>query len=429
MPYFNDLAKKFETLHNWLDVRKEQGADMKPVAKEIECFLQEQIKRMEGLQPPDKYDEPNSLRDIKRARAKGPRKLIYNLSNEELYNKMLGALLGRGAGCLLGIPIEGKDKAFIEAWAKKLGQPYPLAEYWKDWPGVHRTHGDEPIENFVLPIDHLGPDDDLVYTTLGLLILEERGINFTSQDVGDMWLKYLPRACTAEHIALENLKKGIKPPKTATKNNPFFEWIGADIRSDPWGYAAPGLPEKAAEYAYRDACVSHVKNGIYGEMFFSAAIATAFVESDMRKILQIAATEIPAKSRMAATVKQTIRWCEVDGDWSKTWDRFSKEYKGMHGVHTLNNVCLTIMALLYGKNDLEKTISYAVMGGYDTDCTGATAGSIVGAIIGAEKLPKKWVGCFNDTHTTYLINQGPYKISDLANRFCNVAGKVRSDFA
>ena len=40
-------------------------------------------------------------------------------------------------------------------------------------------------------------DDDIAYTQLGLLILEECGRNFSTADVGRMWLKYLPMACTA----------------------------------------------------------------------------------------------------------------------------------------------------------------------------------------------------------------------------------------
>lgn len=432
MPYFSKLHHELSLLTDWMDLRKEQGADVTQLEKDALKALKDLRKQAEEMKPAGgKYVEPIDYKDILEERPKGPRKLELNLSDEKLYDKMLGGWLGRGAGCVLGIPVEGRSRDYIRDYAKELEQPYPLAEYWKATPvGLNGQHYSEPNYVFLKDrIDHIGPDDDLAYSVLGLLIFEEKGIDFTMEDVGEMWLKYLPVACTAEHVALENLKKGMKPPKTATTDNPYYEWIGADIRSDPWGYCAPGLPEMAADYAYRDASVSHIMNGTYGEMFFSAAIAAAFAVDTPKEALEIALTEIPEISRMAETVKETIKWCEEDGDWEKTYERFAKKYEGMSGAHTLNNACLTVMGLLYGEGDFEKTISYTVMGGVDTDCTGATAGSIMGIILGAKNLPSKWVKPFGDRLTTYLINAGEFSISDIANRCCAVAKKVRAEKA
>ena len=150
----------------------------------------------------------------------------------------------------------------------------------------------------------------MTYTLLGLLILEDFGSEFTVEQVGKAWMKYLPMACTAEHVALENLKKGISAKVVGERNNPYTEWIGADIRSDPWGYAAPGWPEMAAELAWRDAYISHRRGGIYGEMYFSAAIAAAFAVDDPITACEIALTEIPRGSRMY----QGVRWALDQAD-------------------------------------------------------------------------------------------------------------------
>lgn len=54
--------------------------------------------------------------------------------------------------------------------------------------------------------------------------------------------------------------------------------VGADIRCDIFGHACPGRPERAAELAFRDAVLSHERNGVYGAIFFAATLAAAFVE-------------------------------------------------------------------------------------------------------------------------------------------------------
>ena len=64
-------------------------------------------------------------------------------------------------------------------------------------------------------------------------------------DVGAAWVKYLPTRPRPKVLRLKNLQAGVPPMQAAEVDNPFIHWIGADIRSDPWGYAAPGYPEKA----------------------------------------------------------------------------------------------------------------------------------------------------------------------------------------
>lgn len=136
-------------------------------------------------------------------------------------------------------------------------------------------------------------DDDTNYTVTGLSILKTYGTEFTPEDVGRYWLSNIPllSTCTAEGVAYRNMTCGINQPKSAVYLNHYREWIGAQIRADFFGYAGSGNPELSAEFAWRDACISHVKNGIYGEMWVSAMLASAPFLDDPVEVI---------KSRFAA---------------------------------------------------------------------------------------------------------------------------------
>lgn len=93
-----------------------------------------------------------------------------------------------------------------------------------------------------------------------------------------------------------------------------------------------------------------------------------------------------------------------------------------HPVHTVNNAAVTAAGLLYGDGDLGRTICLTVMGGLDTDCTGATAGSAVGAMLGASALPARWTEPLGDTIETYLRAEGGlFSVADVVLRFARLA--------
>ncbi|HQK22641.1 MAG TPA: ADP-ribosylglycohydrolase family protein, partial [Candidatus Latescibacteria bacterium] len=197
------------------------------------------------------------------------------------------------------------------------------------------------------------------------------------------------------------------------------EWIGAQIRADFWGYAAAGLPELAAEFAWRDAILSHTRNGVYGEMWMAATIAAAFAVNDVEQAIRIGLSEVPAECRLAKALNETLAWCNTDGALETTLDRIQEEFGHYHPVHTINNAALVVAGLMYGRASLGATICGAVTGGWDTDCNGASAGSVFGAMHGANGLPYEWVGCLNDTLHSALsgVNQGkPHRFTDLAQR-------------
>lgn len=236
-----------------------------------------------------------------------------------------------------------------------------------------------------------------------------------------MWRKYLPMAYTAEEVTLRHLREGLPPELAGHTDNPYREWIGADIRSDPWGYAAAGNPELAAEWAYRDATLSHRWNGVYGAMYFAAAIAAAFTVDHPRDALEIALGEIPAECAMA----ETVRWALDQGKGVRHYREARAAVEARFGemscVHTLNNAALTIFGLLIGGRDFTRVIGETVAMGMDNDCTAATAGSIAGAVIGIENIPEQWTRNFDDVVYSYLNGVERFSIQDLTHRFLRFA--------
>lgn len=419
--------------------RSEEGCDVAAVRTEWErvkdlpaaesaAVVEALWTVVESLPAAGEAAEPSDLESLRALRPDGPRELPLDLSEAELLDRTLGALLGRIAGCQLGKPVEGWLKAHIDAYLAACGED-EIRDYLPDLDPspaeLPRTIGYPACCRGRL--NGAERDDDQDYTLLGLILLERWGAEVSTARVADSWQELLPyhKTYTAERVAYRNLINGLRPPACATYRNPYREWIGAQIRCDGWAYASPGRLQQAAELAYRDAAVSHVKNGIYGEMYFAAAIAAAFATGDVRQALELGLTEIPSDSRMTRCVRDVLRWHGEEPTWRGCWERINAAYGHYHGVHTLNNAALVLLGLLYGEGDLSATVGIAVHGGWDTDCNGATAGSLLGAAIGARNLPEHFVAPLRDTMRSALFGYAESSISELAQRAVALGRRVR----
>jgi len=376
------------------------------------------------------YDEPSYIDEIKKKRPK-ERIALPKVSDKSLLcERINGAWLGRCIGCLLGKPVEGWPKEKIESYLKATGS-YPLQDYFPYPPdGINKEKLDLTKElakdtiNRKMSrttkdnIKYMARDDDLDYTILNLKLVEENGLEFTTEDVAQEWLSNLPyqMVYTAERQAYANLVRGLKPPATAMYRNPFREWIGAQIRADIFGYLTPGNPDLASSLAYKDASLSHTKNGIYGEMFVAAAISAALVSDDLDKVIKAGLSCVPESSRLAEVVGNVVDWSRKLGNWQEVWQKVNEAYGNYHPVHTLPNLAFVLIGLIWGNLDFKKTISIAVMCGWDTDCNGATAGSILGALKGTKGIPEEMSEPLNDRIKSAVFGYSDGKISELAKR-------------
>ncbi|HUT59131.1 MAG TPA: ADP-ribosylglycohydrolase family protein [Phycisphaerae bacterium] len=384
------------------------------------------------MRPDYPYAEPSGLREIRAARA-GPVDLpALRLSSEQLLDRVHGAWLGRACGCLLGKAVEGWHRPRIWGYLKDAGR-WPLSDYFtlNVPPKVAAKYdvGSRAGHAFIDEVDCMPEDDDTNYTVIGLAVMAGHGRDFTPLDVARFWMSHLPilHTYSAERVAYRNLVAGIVPPRSATFRNPFREWIGAQIRGDFFGYAAPGRPELAAELAWRDASVSHVANGIYGEMWVAAMLAAAFVTDDVPAVVRAGLAQIPARSRLHESISEVLQWRAGGVEYDEAvkrihrrWDETSKH----DWCHVISNAAIVAVGLLWGGLDFGRSICRAVQCCFDTDCNGATVGSILGAVVGARALPGKWTEPIHDTMLTGVAGYHRVAVSDLARQTVDVTASL-----
>lgn len=363
------------------------------------------------------YMEPSDLETIRNLRTP----YSYKKNNTvKLENRIHGAWMGRVCGCLLGKTVEGIRTDELIPFLKETGN-YPMHRYilYNDLEKVNLNKYKFGFHSrcYADTANGMPVDDDTNYTVLYQEVIEKYGRDFTPFDVSRAWLAYQPKDayCTAERVAFCNFVKGYEPPESAIYKNPYREWIGAQIRADYFGYINPGNPALAAEMAWRDASISHIKNGIYGEMFVAAMLAVAAETNNIKDIILGGLAEIPHTSRLYKEIISVLGGFEDGVSQSECFKVIHKKYdehSAHDWCHTISNAMVVAASLLYGQGDYGKSICIAVEAGFDTDCNGATVGSVLGMANGIESIPDCWTKPINDTLHTSIFGVNTVKISD-----------------
>lgn len=369
------------------------------------------------------YNEPSTLEKIKLLRSKPVMKSEKRVPGD-IRDRIAGAWYGRICGCLLGKVVEGIRVDELVPLLKNSGN-YPMHRYILSTDITEQMIASYKFRLagrcYADKVKCMPVDDDTNYTVLYQTVIDRYGREFTPYDVAKTWLNRQPidAYCTAERVAYRNFVMGYYPPDSAAYKNPFREWIGAQIRADYFGYINPGDPESASEMAWRDACISHTKNGIYGEMFVSAMIAAAAVEDDTHKIILAGLSMIPSSSRLYERITGVIEAFDSGVSEKEFFDNLHVRYNDKNGhdwCHTISNAEIVAGCLLYGNNDYGRSVCMAVEQGFDTDCNGATVGSVLGMKNGMQSIGGEWTAPLNGTLSTSIIGVGDVSIDSLVNK-------------
>lgn len=290
---------------------------------------------------------------------------VRQISYDKFLDKIHGCWYGKCLGGAAGAPVEGLKKII-------------------------------DVEDFTEIFNPELPNDDLDLQLLWLDVLENQGTIINSCDLADAWVEKCWYPFSEYGYFLKNYMRGIKPPYSGIVNNSFFkEGMGCPIRGEIWGIISAGNPRLAADYAYMDAVLDHADNSVYAEQFLAAVESMAFLEDNIERLIQSGMEFIPEHAKLYLCFQKILKeYQEIT--WQEMRQRILNGYAHPDFTNVIQNLAFVLIALLYGEGDMRKTINIALRCGYDTDCTCASAASIIGIIKGYSGLEKDICGLIDD---------------------------------
>lgn len=258
-------------------------------------------------------------------------------------------------------------------------------------------------------------NDDITFEIAFLHAFKDKGYNVTSKDIALSWIGLIPVGWSAEELALRNIRAGMMPPLSAKWNNPFNEWIGAQMRGAICGMVAPGNPKLAAELAWKDGEVSHINNGILGEIFNAVMISLSFVCDDIKEIVKTAISLIPSDSEYFSVISFAYNCCLKYEDWHDALADCEKKYIKYNWIHAYPNACCEVIALMYGEGDYEKTLNIITMCGIDADCNAGMIMPVLGIQKGMSIIPEKLISPEFNKLVTYMRHYEEINMEDLVS--------------
>ena len=122
--------------------------------------------------------------------------------------------------------------------------------------------------------------------------------------------------------------------------------------------------------------------------------------------------QIPPKSRLAEAIEEILSWNMQSVDAEEAARRIRQRFDerlGYDWCHVIPNAMIVCTGLLYGDLDFSRTMHICLTAAFDTDCNCATAGSVLGMILGADNIPAEWTAPLRD-QDVYKRHQLPWAL-------------------
>jgi hypothetical protein len=177
------------------------------------------------------------------------------ISLSDLRDRIAGGWAGQMIGVSYGAPTEFRYKGAII--------PKDKLPQWKP----------EKVDN------SLGQDDLYVDMTFAK-VLDDKGLDATTEDFGAMFKDAKYDLWHANLAARRALKRGVSATLTGTPTyNAHANDIDFQIEADFIGLMTPGMPQAANSIAWRAGRVMNYGDGLYGGMFVGCMYAAAFLRA------------------------------------------------------------------------------------------------------------------------------------------------------
>ncbi|MBB5701214.1 ADP-ribosylglycohydrolase [Ochrobactrum daejeonense] len=312
-----------------------------------------------------------------------PDDVAYDLASQDFRDRTAAGWLAQLTGAAAGTALEGYTAENI---AEVFG---PIRDYVRE-PNTY--------------------NDDITFEIAFLEAFGDKGSAVTGADIAERWTSLIPLGWSAEAIALSNMRRGLTPPETGTCDNPFDEWIGAQMRGVICGMVVPGRAREAARLAWMDAEISHAGNGILGEVFNAVMAAHAFVVKDTRELLVSTAALFPDETEYGAVLAFALAACRSAGNWQDAWAKCDAEYAEYNWIHVYPNAAAQAIALWFGEGDFDRTLEIVCGIGHDVDCNAAQILCVIAIQNGCGIIADRWSKpLLADDIVTYM--RRPAKIS------------------
>ncbi len=304
------------------------------------------------------------------------------MSKNELIDKIKGGWAGQVIGVTYGGPTEFRFKGTMIQPYYPIPWTDSTMKWWYDnAPGLY---------------------DDVYMDITFVDVFQKYGIDAPVDSHAMAYARADYKLWHANQVGRYNILNGIMPPMSGHwKNNPHADCIDFQIEADFAGLMSPAMPNTSSQISDGIGHIMNYGDGWYGGVYVAAMYTMAFVSKDVEFVVTEALKTIPAESEFHKCMSDVIaEYKKNTADWRDAWYMVEKKWSqdmscpdGIFDAFNIDakvNCAYAIIGLLYGKGDYGKTLDIATRCGQDSDCNPATAGGILGTMLGYNAIPAYW---------------------------------------